>query len=60
MYYHYALLFWFLAMRSFGTIVLVGCCLLWELVCCENSFVLDFLDVIAVSVLIMPCVVSWQ
>ena len=56
--YHYALC-WFLAVRSSCTIVLT-CCLLWALACCENNLVLDFVDVIAVAPLIMLCVGSWQ
>ena len=45
--------------RSSSTTVLVGCCFLWAFVCCENILVLDFVDVIAVAALIMPCVGSW-
>ena len=47
-------------MRFAGAIVLAGCCLLWVVVCCENSLAIDFVDAIAVAALIMSCVVSWQ
>ena len=42
------------------SLLVVGCCVLWTVVCRENSLVLDLVDVIVVAALILPCVDSWQ
>ena len=43
-------------------LLLVACCLLLVVggCVCENSLVLDFVDVITAAALALPCVDSWQ